>query len=82
MPEKYINETFLKKACELSKKVIARPLILLSTEETLFGTNEKKEVKAPSMMLMSCNLVEVLRLREEIVLRMHETNILAKIYSS
>ena len=33
------------------------------------------------MMLMSCNLVEVLRLREEIVLRMHETNILTLIYA-
>ena len=34
------------------------------------------------MMQMCCNLKEALRLREEIVLRMNECNILARIYSS
>ena len=31
-----------------------------------------KDVRAPSVMHMSCNLLEVVRLREEIILRMHE----------
>ena len=41
---------------------------------------DKKEVIIPSCMLMSCNLLETLRLREEIIMRMHETNILTEIY--
>jgi len=76
VPEKQINENFLRRASEMSKTVIARPLVILNTENTPEELSEKREVKAPSMMLMSCNLLEVLRLREEIVLRMHETNIL------
>ena len=37
-------------------------------------------VKSPAMMRMACNIMEVLRLREELIERVNETNILAKIY--
>lgn len=30
VPEKHINENFLKRASEMSKKVIARPLVLIN----------------------------------------------------
>lgn len=65
----------------MAKTIIARPLVKLSNpDENPFEKVEKKEVKIPSLMLMSCNLLETLRLREEIILRMHETNILSEIY--
>jgi hypothetical protein len=37
-------------------------------------------VKAPSMMIMSCNLIEIIRLREELVQKMHETDLLSIAY--
>jgi hypothetical protein len=43
-------------------------------------TPKPEIVKAPSMLVMSCNLVEVLRLREELILRLHETDILSFTY--
>lgn len=40
----------------------------------------KSAVKGPSMMVMGCNLVEVIRLREEIIQRVYETDVLSVIY--
>ena len=37
-------------------------------------------VKSPSLMVMSCNLIEILRLREELIQRIHETDELSIIY--
>lgn len=34
------------------------------------------------MMIMCCNIYEVIRLREEIIMRMNECKILTKIYVS
>jgi len=42
--------------------------------------SENKVVEAPSMMKMVCNIIEVLRLREELIQRAHETSVLTKIY--
>jgi len=42
----------------------------------------EKIVKVPSILLMCCNLYEVIRLREEIILRMHESRVLGQIYSN
>jgi len=41
---------------------------------------DRKTVKAPSMMRMCCNLLEVLRLREELIQRLHESAVLKHIY--
>lgn len=41
---------------------------------------ERTTVKSPSMMRMACNIMEVLRLREELIERIDETNILTKVY--
>lgn len=41
---------------------------------------EEKQMPSPSLMIMSCNLVEALRLREEIIQKIHETDVLSTIY--
>jgi hypothetical protein len=41
---------------------------------------ERTSVKSPSMMRMACNIMEVLRLREELIERIDETSVLTKIY--
>jgi len=39
-------------------------------------------VYVPSMLKMFCNIVEVIRLREEIIMRMNESTILGRIYEA
>ena len=84
------NEDILKNMINLAKKTITGE----TQEEKLIGGNlniedllEKKAdqakpevVKGPSMMIMACNLIEVVRLREELVQRIHETDILSLAY--
>ena len=41
---------------------------------------EEDPMPSPSLMIMCCNLTEVLRLREEIIAKIHETDILSVIY--
>lgn len=41
---------------------------------------EGGDINPPSMMIMSCNMLEVLRLREEIIQRVHETDLLSIVY--
>jgi len=52
--------------------------------DSLFSFNNDdeadKKVESPSLMSMSCNLVEVLRLREEIIQKIYETDLLTIIY--
>lgn len=45
-----------------------------------FSGQISKSVNAPSMLIMACNMIEVLRLREELIMRVHETDILSQIY--
>lgn len=49
-----------------------------------FETDDEQEksnhLPTPSLLTMSCNLVEVLRLREELISRIHETDLLSIIY--
>ena len=66
----------------------------MTLEEKLIGGNihiedfmEKKGkstlpevVNQPSMMILSCNLIEVLRLREELIKSIHESDVLSIIY--
>lgn len=40
------------------------------------------QLNVPSIMKMCCNIMEVIRLREEIIMRMHESSILGRIYDS
>ncbi len=51
-------------------------------EDDLFHleSDDEPKVEAPSLLSMSCNLVEVLRLREELILSIHETDVLSTIY--
>ena len=40
------------------------------------------KVRSPSMMRMACNIMEVIRLREELILRVSECNQLTEIYKN
>lgn len=40
----------------------------------------KTQVQGPSLLIMSCNLTETLRLREEIIHKVHECDLLSIIY--
>ena len=42
--------------------------------------SDEKVVKSPSLMIMSCNLIEALRIREEIIQKIYETDVLSVIY--
>lgn len=42
--------------------------------------SDEKQVKSPSLMMMSCNLIEALRLREEIIQKIYEADVLSIIY--
>jgi hypothetical protein len=42
--------------------------------------DKEKQVKGPSKLRMSCNMVEVIRLREEVIQRIYETDILSCVY--
>ncbi len=42
--------------------------------------NEKQQVKGPSKLVISCNTVEVVRIREELIQRIYETDVLSCIY--
>jgi hypothetical protein len=42
--------------------------------------SDEKVVKSPSLMVMSCNLIEALRIREEIIQKIYETDVLSVIY--
>jgi hypothetical protein len=85
------SEEYLSRMIDVAKITVAG----LSLEEKLIGGNigiedftDKKLVggsmpeivKTPSMLIMSCNLLEVLRLREELIQRIHETDILTMVY--
>ena len=42
---------------------------------------EGPDINPPSLMIMSCNILEVLRLREEIIHRVHETDLISAAYT-
>ena len=44
-------------------------------EESKIGKDDKT-VRSPSMLRMACNLMEVIRIREELIMRVSECNIL------
>lgn len=67
------------------------PLLVKDTKENnsdplmdmLFNSDkdsDEKQVKSPSLMMMSCNLIEALRLREEIIQKIYEADVLSIIY--
>ena len=69
----------------MAKNSVARQLIVIQEnfhdQSDSDNETERTTVKSPSMMRMCCNMLEVLRLREELIQRMHETFILKEIYS-
>ena len=69
----------------MAKNSVARQLIVIQEnfhdQSDSDNETERMTVKSPSMMRMCCNMLEVLRLREELIQRMHETFILKEIYS-
>ena len=81
------NELIVKRMIDMAKGSVAK-IIAPTVERFDDGSDSENEedrearttVKAPSMMRMCCNILEVLRLREELIERINETNILAKIY--
>lgn len=80
--ETRIAEFVTAKTLDIAKQVVARPSVSSFTDHQNKNTELEKIVKVPSLMIMCCNLYEVIRLREEIIMRMHECNILSKIYSN
>ena len=42
--------------------------------------SDENVVKSPSLMVMCCNLIESMRLREEIIQKIYETDVLSVIY--
>ena len=79
------NELIVARMIETAKNSIARQLILINEnfhdQSDSDDDCDRKTVKSPSMMRMCCNMLEVLRLREELIQRMHETSILKSIYT-
>lgn len=69
---------------DMAKKSVSRPRVVLEDEFSDSDDEQdiKEKVKAPSMMRMCCNMLEVLRLREQLIARLHETAILQKVYKN
>ena len=62
----------------MAKNSVARQLIIINEHfHEQSDSDEEQEgnkvVKSPSMMRMCCNMLEVIRLREELIKRVHET---------
>lgn len=85
VPETRIADFVTQKTVEFAKNAMARPTATILTEsykEDTTDSNNLNDVKVPSLLIMCCNLYEVVRLREEIIMRMNECKILGKIYAS
>lgn len=71
-------------AVKMGKVAVARPNVFsdatVEAEKVRPELRTHGRVEALPMMRMCCNILEVQRLREEIVLRMHECNLLERIY--
>lgn len=56
---------------EMAKTSVARQMIVINEhfheQSDSDEEGERRTVKAPSMMRMCCNMLEVLRLREELI---------------
>jgi hypothetical protein len=71
---------------DLAKNSVARHMIhptdkSLETEQQVDDEPGSDKVKCPPMLIMACNIMEVQRLREELISSVHETAILAKVYA-
>lgn len=71
----------------MAKGSVARPNLsyLDDKDEKTHDHQEsqaEQKVKVPSMLKMFCNILEVYRLREQIILRMNESTILGRIYET
>ena len=81
------NELIVRRMIDMAKGSVAK-IIAPTVDRFEDGSDSEDEedrearttVKAPPMMRMACNIMEVMRLREELIERINETNILAKIY--
>ena len=75
----------------MAKSSVARPNLSYLASSNMLESREEKErnqakalaetkINVPTMLKMFCNVTEVIRLREEIVLRMNECSVLRRIY--
>lgn len=81
------NEKLTEKMIGLAKVSISRkygeeleepPKVIRRDEEEEL----KKKIKSPSLMVMACNTTEAIRLREELIRVVHETDVLSQIYKA
>lgn len=83
------NDKIVRRMIDLAKSSAARQLLNKSDkiqdsidydDDYEHISVDDKTVRSPSMMRMACNMMEVIRLREELIQRVSECNILTKIY--
>lgn len=82
------DEKLTERMIEMAKLSITRKRQDQKQEDTFAMPSSPREtsevdgrVQSPSMMVMACNILEVLRLREELVRAVHEADLLARVYS-
>lgn len=86
----HISEHLISQTIKMAKDSVARPNLSfiggasISNDQSKESNEQKLQaenhVNVPSMLKMFCNIVEVMRLREEIIMRMNECTILGRIY--
>jgi hypothetical protein len=66
----------------VSRKVLDMKTGISSSIEDVLEAEKAghTKVKGPSMLKMACNIMEVTRMREELIRSVHETSILSTIY--
>ena len=79
------NDEVVRRMIELARDSVARQLLdkwdkiedeCDDDEDSERKTAEDKVVRSPSMMRMACNILEIIRIREELILRISECNVL------
>jgi hypothetical protein len=82
-----ISEYETQELLKMAKNSVARPNLSYfssldnnADDSGMRDRDREMQVKAPSIMKMYCNFSEVLRLREELIRRMDECMVLARIY--
>lgn len=79
------NDKIVRRMIELAKDSSARQLVdkrdtvdksCEDDDDYSYKGVDDKTVRSPSMLRMACNIMEVIRVREELILRISECNIL------
>lgn len=83
------NDKIVRRMIDLAKDSCARQLMdkrdtvekeCEDDDDLDFISFDDKVVRSPSMMKMACNILEVIRLREELIQRITECSVLEEIY--